>query len=356
MTFENHHAGAAAHSRVRRVHGLDPGTQALVSAAITVSSNPAAASPPSMRLWRRLCGLGLGVVLGGAAAFLLAPSLLSARDDGVFELIHSDSRARTRAAAPAAAPAAYWNAPRLPASLPYGASLGAAAPAGAEPPRARKPAARVAGAAAGTRSVCVRMCDGFHFPIGEVRNDADLKAHEALCKATCPSAPVRLFTLAPGQDEIETATGRDGRRYADLPMALAYRQSIDTRACLCAKPGASLASRIPIQADFTLRPGDAVVTATGAKVFVGGRRLPWREASFQDFRKAKVLNRRQRAGLDTMLGVSRRQEAARQWRREARVRVHHVLAQAASSPYVMSDLSAGATARGVRVIGGPMLR
>jgi hypothetical protein len=350
-------AGAAEPSpaRTRRVHGLDPGTHALISDAIGASAAPA---PSPARLWRPICGLGLGIVLGSFAAFMLSPSILSARDDGVFELIHSDSRVRTRPAtrslAPAVAPTAYWSAPQLPAALPYGAALGPAP--GREPRQARRSGTRTASTAAGTRSVCVRMCDGFHFPIGEVRGEADLKAHEALCTASCPSAPVRLFTLAPGQDEIEAAIGRDGRRYADLPMALAYRQGIDTRACLCAKPGQSLASRIPIRADFTLRPGDAVVTTTGARVFVGGKRLPWREASFQDFRKAKVLSKNQRAGIDTLLGVSRRQEAARQWRREARVRVHQVLAQAPASPYVMTDLSIGTSAGGVRVIGGPLLR
>ena len=44
----------------------------------------------------------------------------------------------------------------------------------------------------GTRSVCVRLCDGYSFPVGSLDRSSDIKAHEAICSGLCPASPTAL--------------------------------------------------------------------------------------------------------------------------------------------------------------------
>ena len=86
------------------------------------------------------------------------------------------------------------------------------------------------------RSVCVRLCDGFFFPIGDLPNDGDISGHEALCTGLCPGAPARLYVVPSGSDKIEDAVGVQSRKpYTALPVAFRHAAKTD-RTCSCHAP------------------------------------------------------------------------------------------------------------------------
>ncbi|MBN9062278.1 MAG: DUF2865 domain-containing protein [Rhizobiales bacterium] len=151
-----------------------------------------------------------------------------------------------------------------------------------------------------TRTECVRLCDGYHFPIGRLASLSDLSTHEAMCRAACPDAQVQLFTVRPGQT-VESAVSRDRVSYAALPAAFAYRAARSS-SCSC-KSGVTPA-RLSIFIDPTLRPGDAVVTEDGAKVFDGSGSWPRKPSDFTDFAASKRLTNADRKKIDSLVGVT----------------------------------------------------
>jgi Protein of unknown function (DUF2865) len=92
-----------------------------------------------------------------------------------------------------------------------------------------QPGPRVISRIRGTGLVCVRLCDGYFFPLGQrVSVDQDQNADE-MCQRRCPAAETQAFSK-PG--DIDTAVSSNGRRYASLPNAYRYRRSFDAT-CTC---------------------------------------------------------------------------------------------------------------------------
>jgi hypothetical protein len=176
----------------------------------------------------------------------------------------------------------------------------------------------VSGAADVARTICVRMCDGFHAPIGYLRNQSDMKAHEALCQAMNPGIPVKVFRVAAGAATIEEAQAADGKRYSALPVAHGHETSADP-AC---RPAIVQAGerRVSLLRDFTLRPGDSVVLDGKVRTFMGGSRWPYSTSDFRDFRKASELSKGQRQQIDERVGISRMEAQARGLRRQMLLR------------------------------------
>ena len=113
------------------------------------------------------------------------------------------------------------------------------------------------------RRVCVRLCDGFFFPVpASTAPDADT---ENVCRALCPSAGVALYTLPASSDRIEDAANGRGERYSALPAAFRYRTG-NGPACGCRRVGEP---GLTYWSDPTLKSGDAVMTAGGIVVFRG---------------------------------------------------------------------------------------
>ncbi len=107
--------------------------------------------------------------------------------------------------------------------------------------------------------VCVRLCDGYFFPL------ASASRGEAACSDLCPGAATALYFLAPGSDRIEDATAANGARYTAVDAALRYRTVRDA-ACACQS---AIAQRSPYWKDPTLRKGDVVATANGFLAYRG---------------------------------------------------------------------------------------
>ncbi len=101
---------------------------------------------------------------------------------------------------------------------------------------------------------CVRMSDGFYFP---VQAHAGVSAAQA-CHAFCPASRTRLYSGS----GIDHAVASDGSRYADLDTALLYRKELVAGSTCNGRDQFGLA-RIDVKTDPTLRPGDIVATRSG---------------------------------------------------------------------------------------------
>jgi Protein of unknown function (DUF2865) len=113
----------------------------------------------------------------------------------------------------------------------------------------------------GGKTVCVRTCDGYFFPVsirpGDRRFDGD-----EICQSLCPAAPTKLYSMR-GSD-IADAVSMEGERYDDLDNAFLYRKRYDP-ACLCRNPGEGpggaphvLNADDPMEPGFEPLNGDAV--------------------------------------------------------------------------------------------------
>lgn len=81
------------------------------------------------------------------------------------------------------------------------------------------------------RSVCVRLCDGYYYPVSYSTYGSRLATDAEKCQANC-AAPAELYVYRnPGQ-EIEQAISLSGSAYMDLPVALRYRQEF-VKGCSC---------------------------------------------------------------------------------------------------------------------------
>jgi hypothetical protein len=126
---------------------------------------------------------------------------------------------------------------------------------------------------------CVRLCDGFAFPVGHAGQGTQ-DAQEAACQLACPGADVAMFSAPAGAKDIDEAI-RNGRPYSSLPNAFKYRSSKFDSACTC-KPAGATTSTAALLTDFTLRRGDLVMTRVGVRHFDGASRFPHRASDFPD--------------------------------------------------------------------------
>jgi hypothetical protein len=122
------------------------------------------------------------------------------------------------------------------------------------------------GAPEGTyRTVCVRSCDGYYFPISYSTVPARFAADALTCQRLCPGSQVTLYAYQnPGQ-EIEQAVSVDGAPYTALPNAFRYRKE-RVSGCFCRPPGQTWAQVLRNADDSsTLESGDIVVTNKNEK-------------------------------------------------------------------------------------------
>jgi uncharacterized protein DUF2865 len=81
------------------------------------------------------------------------------------------------------------------------------------------------------RSVCVRTCDGFFFPVSYQTYASHLSQDASVCQSSC-AAPAELYVYRnPGQ-EVDQAISLNGTAYSDLPAAFKYRKEYVT-GCSC---------------------------------------------------------------------------------------------------------------------------
>jgi hypothetical protein len=94
------------------------------------------------------------------------------------------------------------------------------------------------GSGAGYRTICVRKCDGFFYPVSSTANRDRFGLDAELCRAACPGAETQLFVQPVGK-EPDAAVSVDGSvPYSTLPNAFKYRKIYD-QSCSCRRPGQS---------------------------------------------------------------------------------------------------------------------
>jgi len=122
------------------------------------------------------------------------------------------------------------------------------------------------GPLAGTyRTLCVRTCDGFYFPISYSTVPSKFADDERLCQRLCPATDVALYSYRNPGEDVARAVSTSGRLYTDLPAAFSYRKQYSP-ACSCRLPGQSWAEALKAgSSDDTVERGDVVVTEERAK-------------------------------------------------------------------------------------------
>ncbi len=124
----------------------------------------------------------------------------------------------------------------------------------------------VPGAMGGTfRTICVRTCDGFYYPISYSTSSDRFRDDEQTCQRMCPASEVQLYSYHNPGEEVAQAVSLSGQPYSTLPTAFSYRKAVN-RACSCRKPGESWSDALKASGpDATVAPGDVVVTEKNAK-------------------------------------------------------------------------------------------
>lgn len=116
------------------------------------------------------------------------------------------------------------------------------------------------------RTICVRTCDGYYFPISFSASSARFAEDAQTCQRMCPAAQVSLYAYHnPGEEVQQAVSTADGRPYTELPTAFQYRREFNA-ACSCRAQGQSWADAMKVGGgDVTVEQGDIVVNENQAK-------------------------------------------------------------------------------------------
>jgi Protein of unknown function (DUF2865) len=129
------------------------------------------------------------------------------------------------------------------------------------------PAGGDVGPQSGTfRTVCVRTCDGFYFPISFATVPGRFPDDEKTCKALCPAAEATLFSYRNPGEDMSQAVSINGQPYSALPNAFHYRQEFNP-SCACKAAGQTWSDALKSIDDKAAaeQQGDIIVTEESAK-------------------------------------------------------------------------------------------
>jgi hypothetical protein len=96
-----------------------------------------------------------------------------------------------------------------------------------EPPHSTSP---FSGGASTYRTLCVRECDGFYFPISNATTESHFQQDEEKCRSQC-AAPAELFYHHSDQD-VDQMVSLSGRPYSQMPYAFRNRK-VYIKGCSC---------------------------------------------------------------------------------------------------------------------------
>jgi hypothetical protein len=114
------------------------------------------------------------------------------------------------------------------------------------------------------RTLCVRLGDGYYYPISYSTTSDHFQRDAEVCRRSCPAADVQLFVYHNPGEDVAQAVSLTGTRYADLPAAFSYRKKLSNYSCR--PPGESWYEALKTSGpDQTVQPGDLIVTEKNAK-------------------------------------------------------------------------------------------
>jgi hypothetical protein len=116
------------------------------------------------------------------------------------------------------------------------------------------------------RTVCVRTCDGYYFPISYATVPSRFGDDERSCKQLCPAAEATLYTFRNPGEDINQAVSISGQPYTALPNAFKYRQEFNP-SCSCRAAGQSWADALKNidERSTAAENGDIIVTDENAR-------------------------------------------------------------------------------------------
>jgi hypothetical protein len=122
------------------------------------------------------------------------------------------------------------------------------------------------GAPSGTyRTVCVRACDGYYFPISFATSQSRFAEDERSCKALCPATEANLYAYRNPGEDINQAVSISGQPYSASPNAFRFRQEF-TPSCQCKAAGQTWSDALKnIDDRASAQQGDIIVTEEQAR-------------------------------------------------------------------------------------------
>lgn len=82
------------------------------------------------------------------------------------------------------------------------------------------------------RSLCVRTCDGYYWPVSFSTSQDYLAGDAAMCQSQCPAAEVELYYHDNPGETTQNMISLSGAAYTSHPNAFKYRKSFDA-SCTC---------------------------------------------------------------------------------------------------------------------------
>lgn len=115
------------------------------------------------------------------------------------------------------------------------------------------------------RTVCVRTCDGYYFPISFTTVPGRFADDERACKAQCPATDANLYTYRNPGEDMNAAVSIAGQPYSSSPNAFKYRTEFNP-SCSCKAQGQTWADALKtIDDKAAAENGDIIVTEERAK-------------------------------------------------------------------------------------------
>jgi len=107
------------------------------------------------------------------------------------------------------------------------------------------------------RTLCVRTCDGYYFPISFTASGDELRRDANACRALCPGQDVAIYVQRNPGDEGGPMISLTGEHYTAMATAFRYRSEYD-RECTCGAIDASVAAAFQA---FAMPPPNQATTA-----------------------------------------------------------------------------------------------
>ncbi|MDX8464580.1 DUF2865 domain-containing protein [Mesorhizobium sp. VK23B] len=84
------------------------------------------------------------------------------------------------------------------------------------------------------RTVCVRTCDGYFFPMSNAASYGDFERDQKNCESSCPGTEMQVFYTRGMDDDAGAMTSSvTGRPYSELPTAYLYKSANFSRPPQC---------------------------------------------------------------------------------------------------------------------------
>ncbi|CAN5269789.1 DUF2865 domain-containing protein [soil metagenome] len=115
------------------------------------------------------------------------------------------------------------------------------------------------------RTVCVRTCDGYYFPISFATVPSRFADDERSCKSLCPASDANLFSYRNPGEDMNSAVSINGAPYSSSPNAFKYRTEFNP-SCACKAAGQTWSDALKtIDDKSAAENGDIIVTEERAK-------------------------------------------------------------------------------------------